>query len=150
MHLQLFALFVICITASYGQTLGDSPPIVDPILSSLEVNKSSTDSTTTTTTSKDDDDSKEVDNKNKKFDHGHKDHHEHAATITVDVHNILDLFKQQLQQTEKKILAALGKDGNSSSSSSSSSESYRTADRKAKKQNMKPKDNDKDDDDDDD
>ncbi len=61
------------------------------------------------------------------FDHGHQDHHEHAATITVDLHNILDLFKQQLQENEKRIISAI--QSNNPSNSVISLKSYRTHER---------------------
>jgi hypothetical protein len=72
-----------------------------------------------------------ADDKTKAFDHEHKTHHEHDATITVDVHNILDLFKQQLQETEQRILDAVKsqQQQNSLSPASIVGKSYRTADR---------------------
>jgi len=65
-----------------------------------------------------------VDDKKNSYDHEHKFHHEHDATISVDLHNILDLFKQQLQESEKRILAAIHP-----TPAAPAVKSYRTADR---------------------
>ncbi len=59
-----------------------------------------------------------VDDKKNSYDH------EHDATISVDLHNILDLFKQQLQESEKHILAAIHP-----TPAAPAVKSYRTADR---------------------
>ena len=64
----------------------------------------------------------------KAYDHDHQSHHEHGATISVDVHNILDIFKEQLHQTEERILAAIHKQ-QSSSNAAIVPKSYRTAHR---------------------
>jgi hypothetical protein len=65
-----------------------------------------------------------VDDKKNSYDHEHTLHHEHDATISVDLHNILDLFKQQLQESEKHILAAIHP-----TPAAPAVKSYRTADR---------------------
>lgn len=73
----------------------------------------------------------------KPFDHDHQEHHEHESTVTIDLHNLVDLIKQLFQSSEKRIIAAVSK--GESSSSSASTESYRTADRKGKKDEKKKK-----------
>lgn len=50
--------------------------------------------------------------------------HDHGATITIDVHNILEIFKEQIHQTEERILAAIQHE-----QSKNIPKSYRTADR---------------------
>ncbi len=54
-------------------------------------------------------------------------HHQYKATITVDLQNILDLFKQQLKETEKNILTAIQQ--NQPSNAVPILKSYRTSDR---------------------
>ncbi|CAF1514511.1 unnamed protein product [Rotaria magnacalcarata] len=150
MHLQLFALLVICVAANYVQASEDVTTVSDSVAAVVETTISNIDSAPATAAaeSKDSDDtSKEVDGHEKKFGHGHKKHHEHDATITIDVHNIMDLFKEQLKESEQRIIAAVGKDDSSSSAASSSSkESYRTADRNANKQDTKKEEEDDNDD----
>jgi len=58
---------------------------------------------------------------NKKYDS------EHVETISIDVHNILNLFKQQLQESEKRIISAIQQ--NNSLNSFISMKSYRTHER---------------------
>jgi hypothetical protein len=65
-----------------------------------------------------------VDDKKTSYDHEHTFHHEHDAIISVDLHNIVDLFKQQLQESEKRILAAIN-----ATLAAPVVKSYRTADR---------------------
>ncbi|CAF3387324.1 unnamed protein product [Rotaria socialis] len=148
MHLQLFALLVVCVAANYVQASDDVTTVNDSVEAVVETTISNIDSAPAAAESKDSDDtSKEVGDHEKKFDHGHKGHHEHDATITIDVHNIMDLFKEQLKESEQRIIAAVGKDDSASSTASSSSqESYRTADRNANKQDTKKKDDDDNDD----
>ncbi|CAF4757525.1 unnamed protein product [Rotaria socialis] len=168
MHLQLFALLVVCVAANYVQASDDVTTVNDSVEAVVETTISNIDSApgkifskqkitnnlycifmaTAAAESKDSDDtSKEVGDHEKKFDHGHKGHHEHDATITIDVHNIMDLFKEQLKESEQRIIAAVGKDDSASSTASSSSqESYRTADRNANKQDTKKKQEDDNDD----
>ncbi|CAF3781207.1 unnamed protein product [Rotaria socialis] len=148
MHLQLFALLVVCVAANYVQASDDVTTVNDSVEAVVETTISNIDSAPAAAESKDSDDtSKEVGDHEKKFDHGHKGHHEHDATITIDVHNIMDLFKEQLKESEQRIIAAVGKDDSASSTASSSSqESYRTADRNANKQDTKKKQEDDNDD----
>jgi hypothetical protein len=127
MHRQLFAfLIAMCIAASYAKTPVGVSAVSEPLSSSVGTVIVTTANTSTVATDKKDKSEEEDDDKNKKFDH------KHNATITVDVHNILDLFKLHLKQSEKRIITAVKDD-----SSSSSKESYHTVNRKAKKEEKK-------------
>ncbi|CAF0757981.1 unnamed protein product [Rotaria sordida] len=67
------------------------------------------------------------DDHHKKYDHEHHSHHAHDTTITVDLHNIFDLIKQQLHETEEHIIASIKQ--SQSASPVPVEKSYRTADR---------------------
>ncbi|CAF3287865.1 unnamed protein product [Rotaria socialis] len=120
MHLILCSIFVICIAAIQAQ-YPDHPTLA--VVLSDTVTQTSDDTTAIEIDSKDQDHSSEQhDGKKKNFDHEHQSHHEHDATISVDVHNIIDLFKEQLHASEQRILAAFSSHG-------AILKSYRTADR---------------------
>ncbi|CAF2401008.1 unnamed protein product [Rotaria sp. Silwood2] len=71
--------------------------------------------------------SEDHDDHHKKHDHEHQSHHEHDAIVTVNMHNVLSLFKQKLQETEERIIAAI--QHGQSSSPATAVKSYRIADR---------------------
>jgi len=133
MQVLLFSIVAICIAAINAQMVDLPPPGILGHHSTPPT--TSTSSTTTTVTSKvDDDNSPEHDDDDKKpYDHEHKSHHEHEATISVDVHNILDMFKQELHASEKRILEAIQHKRHLKPATAP--KSYRTADRLNEKEN---------------
>ncbi|CAM4772797.1 unnamed protein product [Rotaria magnacalcarata] len=92
MYLILCSIFAICIAAIQAQY--PDHPTLAVALSDTAI-QTNDDTTATDIDSKDQDHSSEQhDGKNKNFDHEHQSHHEHDATISADVHNIIDLFKE--------------------------------------------------------
>jgi hypothetical protein len=64
-------------------------------------------------------------------DHEHKIHHEHDAKVTIDFHNIVDIIKQQLHESEQRLLSAIHHEHQHATSSPAAVvlKSYRIADR---------------------
>jgi len=174
MHLQFFIALVFCLAVSYAQVQPLPAIVVDPaapptISSSTSSTAASrvgnvvgvitTSTQSSTTKSKDSSGaSKESDHSSSSsdedhhdhhghehFDHKHKEHHKHASTITVDVHNLVDIFKQELHASEERLLAAIAghKNDNTTDAAKKAGASYRTAARKDAKDNKKNKEGDK-------
>ncbi|CAF1018290.1 unnamed protein product [Adineta ricciae] len=137
MHLVLFSIVAICIAVANAQKPVVAVVAAGSTAASTTVTTTGAASLPATKPAKADDDSNEDDDdhKNKSYDHEHDSHHEHDATISVDLHNVLDLFKNELHETEERIIAAIhhGHDDHGHAHHNSTAapvlKSYRTAER---------------------